>query len=37
MTTLIRIDIVHIEQQENGIRIISARKATRQEKADYES
>ena len=29
--------VVHIEQQENGIRIISARKATLQEKADYEN
>jgi uncharacterized protein len=29
--------VVHIEQQENSIRIISARKATRQERAYYES
>ncbi len=29
--------VVHIEQEERSIRIISARKATRQERADYES
>ncbi|WP_245940129.1 BrnT family toxin [Stenomitos frigidus] len=29
--------VVHIQQEEMGIRIISARKATRQERADYES
>lgn len=29
--------VVHIEQEESSIRIISARKATRQERADYES
>jgi uncharacterized DUF497 family protein len=28
--------VVHIEREENVIRIISARKATRQEKAQYE-
>jgi uncharacterized protein len=29
--------VVHIEQNEESIRIISARKATRQERAEYES
>ena len=29
--------VVHIEREENVIRIISARKATRQERAEYES
>jgi uncharacterized protein len=29
--------VVHIEQDEGSIRIISARKATRQEREDYES
>ena len=29
--------IVHIEQKDDGIRIISARKATRQERREYES
>lgn len=29
--------VVHIEQEESGIRIISARKATRQERAKYEN
>lgn len=29
--------VVHIEQEETGIRIISARKATRQERAKYEN
>jgi uncharacterized protein len=29
--------VVHIEHEENAIRIISARKATRQERAEYES
>lgn len=29
--------VVHIEREENIIRIISARKATRQERADYEN
>jgi uncharacterized protein len=29
--------VVHIEQDEESIRIISARKATRQERAEYES
>jgi uncharacterized protein len=29
--------VVHIEREENIIRIISARKATRQERAEYES
>jgi uncharacterized protein len=29
--------VVHIEREENVIRIISARKATRQEKEKYES
>ena len=28
--------VVHIEREENVIRIISARKATRQERAEYE-
>ncbi|MEG4841555.1 hypothetical protein [Microcoleus sp.] len=28
--------MVHIEREENVIRIISARKATRQERAEYE-
>lgn len=28
--------VVHIEHEENVIRIISARKATRQERAEYE-
>jgi uncharacterized protein len=28
--------VVHIEYEENAIRIISARKATRQERAEYE-
>jgi uncharacterized protein len=28
--------VVHIEREENAIRIISARKATRQERAEYE-
>ncbi len=29
--------VVHIEHEERSIRIISARKATRQERTDYES
>jgi uncharacterized protein len=29
--------VVHIEREENVIRIISARKATRQERAEYEN
>ncbi|WP_309742848.1 MULTISPECIES: BrnT family toxin [unclassified Chamaesiphon] len=29
--------VVHIEQEEDSIRIISARRATRQERADYEN
>ena len=29
--------VVHIEREDNVIRIISARKATRQERAEYES
>lgn len=29
--------VVHIEQEERSVRIISARQATRQERADYES
>ena len=29
--------VVHIEQEEKSIRIISARKATRQERIDYET
>lgn len=29
--------VVHIEREENMIRIISARKATRQERAEYEN
>ncbi|BAZ10070.1 hypothetical protein NIES4071_18840 [Calothrix sp. NIES-4071] len=29
--------VVHIEREENIIRIISARKATRQERAEYEN
>jgi uncharacterized protein len=29
--------VVHIEREENVIRIISARRATRQEKAEYEN
>jgi uncharacterized protein len=29
--------VVHIEHEENVIRIISARKATRQERAEYEN
>jgi uncharacterized protein len=29
--------VVHIEQEDDRIRIISARKATRQERADYEN
>lgn len=29
--------VVHIEREENLIRIISARKATRQERAEYEN
>lgn len=29
--------VVHIEQKDDGIRIISARKATRQERREYES
>ena len=29
--------VVHIEQEAKGIRIISARKATRQERTDYEN
>ncbi|MGB8686119.1 MAG: hypothetical protein WCD53_02075 [Microcoleus sp.] len=29
--------MVHIEREENVIRIISARKATRQERAEYEN
>jgi uncharacterized protein len=29
--------VVHIEQEGDGIRIISARRATRQERRDYES
>jgi uncharacterized protein len=29
--------VVHIEQEEESIRIISARKATSQERADYEN
>ncbi|MEG4250490.1 BrnT family toxin [Microcoleus sp. Pol10D4] len=28
--------VVHIEREENAIRIISARKATRQERAEYQ-
>lgn len=29
--------VVHIEREENMIRIISARKATRQERSEYEN
>lgn len=29
--------VVHIEREENVIRIISARKATRQERSEYEN
>jgi uncharacterized protein len=34
---LLQLNVVHIEREENMIRIISARKATRQERAEYEN